>query len=686
MKMDSRMTRLAASRTTLTLIALLAVLFCGEPAPRAAGQSSPAAPRYTPTTRHFGGIRTWSEFVTMRDGVRLAVDVHVPKGLAEGERTATILHMSRYYRSVQLRGVFKLVGGFGPYPVTEPDTRESIVKAGYSWVDVDVRGSGASFGHQAYPLSDTEVRDGAEVLDWIAAQPWSAGVVGGIGASYNGVLAMLLIRNQHPALKAVVPRFSGWDVYEDVFLPGGLQNKGLLSEWSRLLSSLDAGRLGDVFGWSGSAVARSVMPVESALLPQAIAEHARNVDVAQLVGPIVFRDDILPGSEPVKMDEFSPHATLPNLSKMPVYAYGGWLDGAIARGQIREYVASGNPGSRLRIGPWFHGGQFNASPYANGRNNHFDHAAELIRFFDWHLRGVNAGIGSDPPVQYYTMGQERWKSSSTWPPPGVEWQPLYFEPDKHLGRDAPGNAEAEDRYQVEPVDTSGPGSRWGLIVGTGEKRGYGDRREESARLLTYTTAPLQKPLEVTGHPRVRLFLSANATDGGVFVYLEDVAPDGRVRYVTEGQLRLLHRKLSKAVTADTLIPERSYKRADGMPLVPGEVTEAVFDSAAALVRISRGSLDTDLDRRRRQRRLQCADAGHSADLPGASRRGASQPRGAADLRALSCGVRPRLWCPAQTVVSGFSRTTSAPRASSRSRSSSPRRSGCPSARPWWDRD
>lgn len=566
------MTR-AANPFTRVVAALLTLGLYGDAQPHAATQ----APSQGPTTRRFGGMNSWSEYVTMRDGVRLAVDVHLPKGLAKGERTATILHMSRYYRSVQLRSLFKLVAGFGLRPVTELDTREALVKAGYSWVDVDVRGSGASFGHQDYPLSEAEVRDGADVLDWVAAQPWSAGMVGSTGYSYNSVLATLLIRNHHPALKAVASRFGAWDVYEDIFLPGGLQAKDLLSEWNRLLGALDRGHLGPFFGRLTTAQVRGVTPVVEDLLPLAQADHVRNVDVKELLGQVVYRDDHDPRGVGVTMDDFSPHSTVTGASAVPVYAYGGWLDGAIPRGQIRQYLASGNPGSRLRMGPWFHLGEFNASPYANGRNTHFDHPAELIRFFDFHLRGIDSSFSSDAPVQYYTMGQERWKSSRTWPPPGAVWQPLYLGSARRLGRESPNGGETEDRYQVEPVNTSGLGSRWGMIVGTGVKHGYGDRREASQRLLTYTTAPLERALEVTGHPRVRLFLSANATDGGVFVYLEDVAPNGRVRYVTEGQLRLLHRQLLRPVTADAIFPERSYKRANGKPLVPGGVTEVVFD-------------------------------------------------------------------------------------------------------------
>jgi hypothetical protein len=442
---------------------------------------------------------------------------------------------------------------------------------------VDVRGAGASFGHRDYPLSAEEVRDGADLLDWIVDQPWSAGVVGAVGSSYDGALASLLVRNCHSALKAVVPRFSGWDAYADVFMPGGLQARSLIDDWSKLTSALDRGRLTDVFGWTGGVVARGVRPVDGQLLPHAVAEHARNVDLVRLLGSVVYRDDTDPRGAPVTMDDFSPYTVGAGAAEVPIYAYAGWFDGALPRGQIRQYIANRHAGSRLRVGPWFHAGEFNASPDGNGRNDNFDHAQELIEFFDYHLRGIDDGFSSEAPVQYYSMGEELWKSTTVWPPPGAVLHSLFMGAEKSLTRQASGVHEVQDRYQVDEAVTSGSGSRWGLIVGTGARRGYGDQRERDRRLLTYTTPPLEDALEVTGHPVVRLFLSANARDGAVFAYLEDVRPNGEVRYVTEGQLRLIHRALGSSPLKGDPVPFRSYRRADGRPLVPGEVAEIVFD-------------------------------------------------------------------------------------------------------------
>ncbi len=516
----------------------------------------------------------------MRDGVRLAVDVHLPSKLAVGERVATILHMSRYYRSVDIRRAWRLLLGSAPYPITERDVRERIVKAGYAWVDVDVRGAGASFGFQDYPLSVEEVRDGADLMNWIVAQPWSAGVVGATGSSYDGTLASLLVRNGHPALKAIAPRFSGWDTYGDVFFPGGLQATSLLHAWARLTSALDHDRIADVFGWTGSFISGGVRPVDRSMLPRAIAEHARNVDLLRLLGGVVYRDDSDPRGRPLTMDDVSPHTVGASSLPVPVYACAGMYDGAIPRGQIRQFLANGHPGSRLRLGPWFHAGEFNASPYASENKTTFDHAGELLRFFDYHLRDMDRGFSRDAPVQYYTMGDERWKSSSTWPPQRAVSRSWFLAPEQQLRRDpihGASTAHPHDRYQVDLSASTGPGSRWGLIVGTGQKRGYVDRRRLSGRLLTYTTGRLDTHVEVTGHPIARLFLATNATDGAVFVYLEDVHPDGAVRYVTEGLLRLIHRQVGVSPIPGDPIPFRSFKRADARRMIPGEVIELVID-------------------------------------------------------------------------------------------------------------
>ena len=96
-------------------------------------------------------------------------------------------------------------------------------------------------------------------------------------------------------------------------------------------------------------------------------------------------------------------------------------------------------------------------------------------------------------------------------------------------------------------------------------------------------------VEITGHPIVTLYVDSGTPDGAFIVYLEDVAPDGRVTYVTEGQLR----GVMRAVTEDPPLyrkygPHRSELREDAVPLVPGEIAEISFDLWATSVLVREG--------------------------------------------------------------------------------------------------
>ena len=112
----------------------------------------------------------------------------------------------------------------------------------------------------------------------------------------------------------------------------------------------------------------------------------------------------------------------------------------------------------------------------------------------------------------------------------------------------------------------------------GEAVRYLECSVHDAKLLTYTSAALDHPLEVTGHPVVTLFVSSTASDATPFVYLEDVDDRGHVAYVTEGLLRATNRRLSEAPAPyRQSVPYRTFKRSDARPLVAGQITELTFD-------------------------------------------------------------------------------------------------------------
>jgi len=100
---------------------------------------------------------------------------------------------------------------------------------------------------------------------------------------------------------------------------------------------------------------------------------------------------------------------------------------------------------------------------------------------------------------------------------------------------------------------------------------------------------------------VSLHRSSTHPDGAIHVYLEDVAPDGRVTYLTEGIMRLIHGTSDDAVAPyEQPGPPRTFRRTDDEPLTPNEVVRVEMALYATSVRVEAGH------------RLRIAIAGHDA--------------------------------------------------------------------------
>ena len=195
----------------------------------------------------------------------------------------------------------------------------------------------------------------------------------------------------------------------------------------------------------------------------------------------------------------------------------------------------------------------------------------------------------------------------------------------------PRTTGGSDRYRVRFDTTTGLRNRWFL---TGQDIVYPDRRAEDRKLLTYTSAPLARATEVTGTPVVSLELASTATDGAVFTYLADVAPDGRVTYVTEGELRGLHRKVSTGKPPFPIFgPYHSFDRADAQPLVPGRQAALAFALLPTSVLIRKGH--------RIRVAIAGADSGTFARIPATGPPVLAVARNSASASAIDLPVRPR---------------------------------------------
>jgi hypothetical protein len=555
----------------------------------------------------YKGFANKSVYLMMRDGVKIAIEVALPKNLPRSTRIPALLLQTRYWRSYDMRFPFKRF-----QPINE--LLRVFTGQGYAIVVVDVRGTGASFGVWPHPWSKDEIMDGSEVVNWVVAQPWSNGKIGAIGTSYLGATAEFLSVPNNPAVKAVVPRFSEFDVYTDIAFPGGVFNEWFIMQWANLDHIMDENRTKELFSeqdrlmkevkdslanvrlpksfWAEDRAERlsrfmvkGVKPVDSdkghQLLRRAISEHAENGSVHQLAQEYIYRDDkrrFLSGE--FTIDQLSPFCFRSDIERsgVAIYAWGSWFDAGIADAVIRRFLTYSNP-QRAVIGPWNHGGLYYASPYLQPETptdpNTLSQWMECIRFFDPYLKDTENGEMTQKTLIYYTLGEERWKATGVWPPVGSTVQRLYLAAHNSLSL-SPPQAEAEaDEYTVDFEATTGKTNRWhtqlGFIVV------YQDRAQEDRRLLTYTSPPLEAATEITGYPIVTLYITSTCADGAFFAYLEDVDETGKVTYVTEGQLRAIHRKVSRDPPPyRQLTPYHSFKRKDSMPLVPGEPAELTF--------------------------------------------------------------------------------------------------------------
>ena len=515
-----------------------------------------------------------SVYVPMRDGVRIALDVVLPEELAEGQRVPTVLTMTRYWRAGE---------GEGPN-----DLQRFFTRHGYAVIWGDSRGTGASFGRWPHHRSRDETLDFREVMDWIVAQPWSDGTIGGWGNSYTANTNDWFAEVNHPAFKAGISRFPDYDPYTDLYFPGGVPNAYMGSNWGLRVKDMD---LNIPRNRGGRTV--GVKPVDEdvdgSLLNAAVDARRAEPSVWESFRVLTFKDEAMPLWDGVSMDWWGIHSHTDEVerSESAIYSWASWTDAGTAQGVLHRFMTLSNP-QRAVIAAWSHGAREDASPY-HPADHPLEPSVEAQRLEDlcFYEQYVRAEGGSQHELVYRTMGEDRWKSTDTWPLPETEPQTWYFQEGGGLGREISGS-RSSDEYTVDFGHTTGTRNRWATNNGAGDVV-YEDRAAADARLLTYTSEPLAADLEVTGHPVVTLHLRSTHEDGAVFAYLEDVTPDGRVLYVGEGQIRLIHRAVSdRDPPFVTPVPYHSYREDEASPMRPGEVEEVTFGLLPTSVLFRRG--------------------------------------------------------------------------------------------------
>ncbi len=183
-------------------------------------------PPLDPRTYEVEGIRVDQDVpVKLRDGITIYVDVYRPAG-PEGEKDLpTILSWSWYGKranelehasvpGVPEGAVSNMTKFEGPDPAY-------WCKQGYCIINTDGRGAGNSEGNLSlWGLEDG--RDGYDVIEWVAEQPWSNGRVTMFGNSSLAMSQWFVAAEQPPHLTCIAPWEGTSDLYREFYTENGI--------------------------------------------------------------------------------------------------------------------------------------------------------------------------------------------------------------------------------------------------------------------------------------------------------------------------------------------------------------------------------------------------------------------------------------------------------------------------------
>jgi putative CocE/NonD family hydrolase len=503
--------------------------------------------------------------VPMRDGVRLATGVMRPE--QDGR-----------YPALLIRVPYDKDKRFPEHPsrrlyVELSLEAERAVRAGYVVVVQDTRGRYASEGVFT-PVAD-EAADGADTVAWIAAQPWSDGAVGMFGESYMGLTQWQAAQERPVALRAIAPMHAPF-VHSSIYpYSGGAFLPATFLWWALAEGATpEARRRADQVRVEAlERLAQSPAALGEVLEHLPLADQPLLEDVA----PYYFEWLADPEGQ-TALHEEALQARFPRVT-VPALIIGGWYDYFLPSTlehyrQLRRRGGSAEARRpHLIVGPWAHvdfPGMFAERDYGpQASTRAIDLTAIHLRWFDRWLKEIDNGVDQELPVRIFVMGIDEWRSEADWPLPDAQERRLYLHSggransaagDGRLSAEAPGEEPADSyRYDpLRPVPTVG-GAVMLMESPTKINTGPLDQRlvEEREDVLCYTSAPLERPLEVIGPVALVLAVSSSAPDTDFTGKLVDVSPDGRAEILTDGILRARYRE---SPTAPALMePGRVYE-------------------------------------------------------------------------------------------------------------------------------
>ena len=400
-----------------------------------------------------GVILESNVFTPMRDGVEIATDIYKP---AEGDGPWPVIFA---YSGYKKEYIFE-----SPLP-------GFYVQNGYAVVYSQARGTGQSQGKYTFH-GKYEARDGYDIVEWIARQPWCDGNVAMLGASYYAVNMWLTAVQNPPHLKCIVPFPGTTDNYRGLIYPGGVFR-------SSFIGGLLSGLL-KVCIWPG--------PVPGKELPEnpvlEILAHPED-------GPYYWERSVWHRMDRIK---------IPVLNIVPTSQH------LHTTSHLKSYEDIESP-KKLIITPWTHMVYMRFSIECLPLNQ------QILRWLDYWLKGIDTGIMDEPEVAIYDNGTGEWRYENEYPLARTAWRKFYLhekttatEPWGLISDVSPTEKERAGTYRY-------PGSAFG-----------------PKEFLAYTTPPLEEDLVVRGPVSITFYASTtdeNTADWTFFVKVGDISPGGK---------------------------------------------------------------------------------------------------------------------------------------------------------------
>jgi putative CocE/NonD family hydrolase len=519
----------------------------------------------------------WGVKIALRDGVQLDATVIRPVGDAP---TPVILTLTPY-----VADRFEDVGAY-------------FARHGYAFAMVDDRGRGNSEGR--FSLWTQDGPDGHDLVEWLAAQPWSNGQVVMWGGSYGGKNQWMIAGEQPRGLKAIAPASAGV-AGENIGMTQGDVFRGLDYNWlvSMMGHTANNNGAGDAAYWLGV-----YQEASKGLVPY------RDLDTLAGYPSAIWRDWM---AHPVRDAYWDAASTAPDRwahIAIPSLSITGQYDisetGAIAfrQKQLDATTPAVASESYLVIGPWDHPGSRNPKRRLGGLD--FTDAAVLdvkalhVAWYDHVLKGAPLPTFLSDHVVYFVTGSNVWRSAPTLAAATARRETLWLSsPETSAGSIAAHGSlsqkavsQAPDRYVYDPsLPAHNEGFEGGEMVSPSYLTSDALMRRIQGDGLIYDSAPLASATDLVGVPNLTLDLAMDVPDTDIRAALYEVRADGSVVFLTQDWVRARYRqgeRHAKLATPGEVAPYRfAHFNFVARTLAAGSVVRLVVVPLGASLHVER---------------------------------------------------------------------------------------------------